>query len=149
MLIVAVMVLAAATAMPADKAVPVETLFREFGLLGTWAPDCKLAASPANPHVSITMANAGTVVEEHDLGPGFAVNRYSMLSGTRLSDELLSINSIFEPGAADEERERLVFRVRGGTRRTMFNQPEGGKARVVDGIALPGGRKTPVLKKCE
>ncbi len=149
MLIVTVMVLAAATAMPADKTVPVETLFREFGLLGTWASHCTQAASPGNPHVSITAPGAGAVLEEHDLGSGFAINRYSMLSGERLSDELLSVKTIFQPGTAEEERERLVFRVRGGTRRTMFNQPEGGEARVKDGVALPGGSKTPMLKKCE
>jgi hypothetical protein len=149
MLMVTVMVLAAATAMPADKIAPVETLFRQFGLLGTWASDCKLAASPDNPHVSITTPGAGAVLEDHDLGSGFAINRYSMLTGERLSDELLSVNTIFQPGTAEEERERLVFRVRGTTRRTMFNQPDGGKAHVVDGMVLPGGSKTPVLNKCE
>ncbi len=112
MLIAAVMVLAAATAMPADKTVPVETLFREFGLLGTWASHCTQAASPGNPHVSITTPGAGAVLEEHDLGSGYAINRYSMLSGERLSDELLSVKTIFQPGTAGEERERLVFRVR-------------------------------------
>lgn len=149
MLMMTVMVLAAATAMPVDQTVPVETLFREFGLLGTWAPHCRQAASPGNPHVSITTPGAGAVLEEHDLGSGFAINRYSMVTGERLSDELLSVKTIFQPGTAEEERERLVFRVRGATRRTMFNQPEGGKAHVVDGVALPGGSKTPVLRKCE
>ena len=149
MLMMAVMVLAAATAMPVDKTEPLETLFREFGLFGTWAPDCKQAASLDNPHVSITIPGAGAVLEEHDLGSGFAINRYSMLTGERLSDELLAVQTIFQPGTAEEERERLVFRVRGETRRTMFNQPDGGKAHVVDGVALPAGSKTPVLKKCE
>ena len=48
-----------------------------------------------------------------------------------------------------EDREQLIFLVRGRTRRTMFNQPDGREVRVKDGIALPGGSKTPVLKKCD
>jgi len=42
-----------------------------------------------------------------------------------------------------------VFRVREGTRRTLFNQPDGGAVRVKDGIALAHGSKTPVLNKCD
>ena len=42
-----------------------------------------------------------------------------------------------------------MFLVRKNTRRTMFNQPDGGDVRVKDGIVLASGGKTPVLKKCE
>jgi hypothetical protein len=150
MRIVAVMVLAAATAMSAAAtAAPVDVLFQQFGLFGTWAPDCLQPAAPANPHVSITTPSAGLVLEDHDLGPDFAINSYSMLSAERLSAERLSVQVIFQPGGADEERDRLEFRVRKSTRRTMFNQADGGKVLVKDGIALANGSKTPVLKKCD
>ena len=56
---------------------------------------------------------------------------------------------IFQPGTETEERQKLVFPVRDGTRRTLFNQPEDGPVRVKDGVALAHGTKTPVLKKCE
>jgi len=142
--------LAAAIATPAAaQAASTEELFHEFGLFGTWAAQCQQAASPVNPHVSITMPSAGLVLESHDLGPGYAVNRYSMLAAERLSAERLSVQVIFQPGVEGEERQKLVFRVRGGTRRTMFNQPDGGAARVKDGIAIANRSKTPVLKKCE
>jgi hypothetical protein len=147
MRIAAVMVLALTTAVPAAKAEPVDALFQQFGLFGTWAIDCAQAASPANPHVSVTTPSAGLVLEQHDLGQG--VNHYKTLSAERLSGERLSVEVIFQPGTAAEERQRLVFLVRKGTRRTMFNQPEGGAVRVKDGIALAHGRKTPVLHKCE
>jgi len=150
MRIVAVMIFAAAAAMPAAaKAASVGELFQQFGLFGTWAPDCGQPASPANPRVRITMPSAGLVLEDHDLGSGFAVNRYSMVSAERLSDERLSVETIFQPGNDAEDHERLIFLMRGQTRRTMFNQPDGGAVRVKDGIALPGGSKTPVLRKCE
>jgi hypothetical protein len=38
--------------------------------------------------------------------------------------------------------------VRDGTRRTVFNQPEGGPARVRNGRVIAFGTKTPVLTKC-
>ncbi|HEY7998622.1 MAG TPA: hypothetical protein VIE87_07365 [Pseudolabrys sp.] len=148
MRIAAVIVLAAAVVAPV-RAAPADELFQQFGLFGTWAPDCGQAASPANPHVSITTPSVGLVREDHDLGSGFAVNRYSMLSAERLSDERLSVEAVFQPGNAAEDHEQLIFLVRGRTRRTIFNQPAGREARVKDGIALPGGSKTPVLNKCD
>jgi hypothetical protein len=150
MRIAAAMVLAAAAAatMPAARAEPVDALFQQFGLFGTWAADCQQAASPENPHVGITTPSPGLALESHDLGQGYARNPYSILSAERLSDEQVSVEVIFRPGTEGEERQKLVFRIRKGTRRTMFNQPEGGAVRVKDGIALASGSKTPVLRKC-
>ncbi len=146
MRLVAVLVFVAATS---AAAAPVDTLFQEFGLFGTWAPDCKQPATPANPHVSITIPSPGLVREEHDLGPNYTVNQYSMLSAERLSADELSVEVIFQPGTETEERQKLVFQVRKDTRRTMFNQPQDGPVRVKDGIVLARGAKTPVLNKCE
>jgi hypothetical protein len=150
MRIVAVLVFAFATALPtAATATSVDILFQQFGLFGTWAPDCERAASPANPHVSITTPSPGVVLESHDIGDRYAINRYSMLSAERMSDEQLAVEVIFQPGADGEERQKLVFLVRERTRRTLFNQLEGGAVRVKDGIVLSQGSKTPVLHKCE
>ncbi len=126
----------------------VEDVFKQFGLFGVWALDCAKGAAPDNPHVRVTMPSPGLVFEEHDLGPGYAVNRYSILSAEGLSQTRVSVKVIFQPGAAGEERQTLVFDMRGGTRRTLFNQAEGGPVRVKDGIALARGSKTPTLKKC-
>ena len=150
MRVAAVLVLAAATAMPAAaQTAPVDSLFQQFGLFGTWAADCRQPASPANPHVSITTPSPGLVSERHDLGPNYAINHYSMVSAERLSTEQLAVAVIFQPGTDDEERQKLVFLVRKSTRRTLFNQPDGGAVRVRDGIALAHGSKTPVLNKCD
>ena len=147
---VAVLVFAALTAVSAvARAAPPDRLFREFGLFGTWAADCKAPASPGNPHVSITTPAPGVALEDHDLGPNYAVNRYSMLSAERISAEELSVETIFQPGTDAEERQKLIFLVRDGTRRTMFNQPDHGSVRVKDGIVVSRGTKTPVLNKCE
>lgn len=139
---------ATSACLPVNAASPVEDQFKAFGLFGKWAAHCEEPATPANPHVSITMPNEGTVLEEHDLGADSARNLYSVLAASRVSDTQLSVQVIFRPGTQQEERQKLIFLVRKGTRRTMFNQPEGGAVRVKDGVALAHRIKTPVLKKC-
>jgi hypothetical protein len=130
------------------KETAVDKVFRAFGLFGTWAADCGRPPTPDNPHVSITMPSPGLVVENTDLGPGYAANRYSVLSARRISVDRLEVTVIFRPGAQGEERQTLVFAIRDGTRRTMFNRVEGGVVRVRHGIVLVNGSKTPLLKKC-
>jgi hypothetical protein len=150
MRIAAVIVLVVATILPAAaKAEPVDAVFQQFSLFGTWAANCQAPAAPANPHVTVTTPSPGLVQESHDLGPDYAVNHYSMLSAERLSADQVSVHVIFQPGTEGEERQRLVYLVRKDTRRTMFNQPDGGDERVKDGVVLVSGGKTPVLKKCE
>jgi len=131
------------------SATSVEEVFQEFGLFGTWATDCNSPATPGNPHVSITTPNAGLVLEDHDLGPDFAVNRYSVLSAEPVSQTSVSVQVIFQPGTTVEERENLVFSVNNKTRRTVFNQSDAGAVRVKDGVAVARGSKTPLLRKCD
>ena len=126
----------------------VEELFNQFRLFGNWATNCNSPPTPVNPHVSITMPSAGLVLEDHDLGPNYTVNRYSVLSAEKVSPTNLSVSVIFQPGTEAEERQKLVFAVREKTRRTMFNQTDGGSVLVRDGIALARGSKTPLLHKC-
>jgi hypothetical protein len=137
------------TAIPAAASPSIEDLFRQFDLFGTWAADCKQPATPANPRVSVVTPSAGLVLENHDLGSDFAINHYSVLSAKRISSMSLAVTVIFQPGEEGEERQKLEFLIRKNTRRTMFNQPNGGPVRVKDGIALAHHIKTPVLKKCE
>jgi hypothetical protein len=127
----------------------VRRLFEDFGLFGTWAVDCKQPASPDNPHVRIASVESELVQEDHDLGPDFTINHYSVLSAERLSPTNLSAVMIFQPGTDDEEKQKLIFLVRNNTRRTLFNQPDAGPVRVKEGIALARGTKTPLLTKCE
>ena len=127
---------------------PVDDVFRSFDLFGTWATDCGRPASPDNPYVNITTPAAGLVLENNEVGPGYAANRYSVLSARRLSKSRLEVTVIFRPGAVGEERQLLIFAVRNGTRRTIYNRVEGGAVRVRNGIVLSLGIKTPVLRKC-
>jgi hypothetical protein len=134
---------------PSANAASAEELFQQFGLFGTWAADCGRPATPSNPRVSITTPSAGLVLEDHNLGPDFSVNRYSVLSAEKVSASSISVEVIFQPGTEVEERQTLVFSVHDNTRRTIFNQADGGTVRVKDGIVLARRSKTPLLRKCE
>ena len=136
-----------AAASPAKP--PPEQLFHEFGLFGTWAIDCSVKPSPANPRVTISQPAPGVILEDNDLGPDNVVNRYSVLSAEKLSDTRLSLRVIFQPGKENEERQKLVWRVKDGTLRTLFNQPQNGPVRVKDGVAVKFGIETPLLRKCK
>ena len=149
MRIAAFIVLVAFAIVPAAASPSTEELFRAFDLFGSWSDDCTQPAAPDHPRVNIIMPSPGLVMESHDLGADFETNRYSVLSAERISATRLAVAVIFQPGAPNEERQKLEFLVRNGTRRTMFNQPEGGAARVKNGIAVARHVKTPVLKKCE
>jgi hypothetical protein len=130
------------------KPASVDEVFRQFDLFGVWAADCQEPPSPDNPHLSISSPAAGVVLEKHDIGEDYEANQYSILSAERLSSSRLAVEVVFLPGSDREERQKLIFRVRDHTRRTMFNQPEGGPVRVKDGIALANHSRTPTLKKC-
>jgi hypothetical protein len=148
MRLVAVLLLAAAISVPAEAATT-EELFNSLGLFGSWAVDCKRDAGPDNAHVSVMMPAPGLILEDHDLGGDNAVNRYSILSAEKLSDTLIAVQVIFQPGKETEERQRLVLAVRDGTRRTLFTQPQDGPVRVKDGVVAAYGVQTPLLRKCE
>ncbi len=139
---------AAAEPEPAPPSLSTENVFRTFGLFGDWALDCKQPASPSNPHVAISVPSPGLVLEEQTLGDEYAVNRYSVEQAVKLSADRIAVEVVFSPGTENEQRQKLILQVRKGTRRTLFNQPEGDEVRVKDGIALSHGTKTPLLKKC-
>jgi hypothetical protein len=150
MQIAAALLAALVTVLPAEAngATP-EQLFRQFGLFGTWASDCGAPVSPANPHVTISAPSPGVILEDDYLGTDYALNRYSVLAAMRLSRTRLQVEALFHPGAENEERQKLIFVIRGRTRRTVFTQVEGGPVRVKHGVALWDGSKTPLLRKCE
>jgi hypothetical protein len=126
-----------------------EQLFRQFDLFGTWATICAFPESATNPYVKITEPSPGVIMEEHHLGSEYSVNHYKILSAEKQSDTRLAVEVIFNPGEGDEERQTLVWEIRGKTRRTLSNQGDKGPLRVQEGAALPHGVTTPLLQKCK
>ncbi|HET9618172.1 MAG TPA: hypothetical protein VFP74_13470 [Pseudolabrys sp.] len=128
--------------------VGIEAVLRDAGLFGTWAVDCEGAPTPANPHVSILLGDAGNVIERHELGDDYEINNYRVIAAKRLSRTRVSVEVLFKPGSDREEEQSLVLAVENGTRRTMFNRIAGGAVVVKDGVVAGHKVKTPALKKC-
>jgi hypothetical protein len=126
----------------------IEAVLRDAGLFGTWAVDCGAPATPANPHVSIVLADAGAVIERHELGPEYEINNYRVIAANRLSKTRVAVEVLFKPGSQREQNQELIFVVGHDTRRTMYNRIAGGKVVVKDGVVAGHGVKTPVLRKC-
>jgi hypothetical protein len=138
-----------ASSAAAQEKPSVAALFKDYGLIGKWAIECKTKASPENPHVKVSQDGGGTVVERHDLGDDYRVNAYRILAAKRVSQTEVSVQALFEPGSEAEQKQDLTFSVRDGTRRTLFTRVEGGPVRVKNGVAVGFGAKTPRLRKCD
>ena len=126
----------------------VTAVFEHYGLFGEWAVHCEAQASPSNPHVLVMRPVDDTVLEKHELGAGYTVNTYRMLTAEPVSPTRIAVEALFQPDGKDGERQRLVFSVRARTRRTLFTQIDGGPVRVKNGMAVGYGVKTPRLEKC-
>ena len=148
-LVSALALLLLATRAVAQETPGVAALFKDYGLLGEWAIDCKSKASPENPHVRVSEDDEGNIVELHDLGEDYRVNAYRMLAAKRLSQTEVSVEALFDPGSDAEQKQDLTFSVHDGTRRTVFTRVEGGPVRVKNGVAIGFGAKTPRLSKCQ
>ena len=156
MRLAAVVVLVFAGLMPAaaqdarlpDDPAKVASVLKDAGLFGTWAVDCEAAATPANPHVSIMLAAAGTVLERHELGSDYEVNDYRVVAAQRLSKTRVSVEVLFQPGSEREQEQQLIFAVGNDTRRTILNHIVGGAVLVKDGLVAGHSAKTPTLRKC-
>jgi hypothetical protein len=146
--LVAVSPAAAQDAKPPADATTVEAVLRDAGLFGTWAVDCDAPAAPANPHVSIVLADAGTVIERHELGPDYEINNYRVIAASRLSMTRVAVEVLFKPGSTREQTQKLIFDVENDRRRTLFNQVAGGPVVVKDGVVVGHKVKTPTLGKC-
>jgi hypothetical protein len=144
LLVTAALPFAAEAEVPERSALDV---FRDFGLFGTWAVVCGQPPSVTNPHVTVALDH-DAVVENHALGGSDMSNHYRILSARPISDTRVAVQVILNPGGEFEERQNLIMIVRGDTRRTVFNQAEGGEVHVKDGVALGFGVKTPLLRRC-
>ena len=122
--------------------------YRHFGLFGAWAPDCSEAASPDNPHVSVSM-EGHAVIEQNEFGAGFETNRYLIVAARRMSGGKLAIDALFQQGDTEPRRQLIIMHIDGKSRRTLFTGTADAPPLVKAGIAVALGKPTPVLVRCD
>ena len=70
-------------------------IFEDFGMLGTWAEDCKAPASDTNWYVEYSALPSGLVSRKHFKGaePSFEYEIYSpKISGNRISFSMMNVD---------------------------------------------------------
>lgn len=125
-----------------------EELFTQFDLFGSWAVRCDQPASPMNPHVTIAAISSGVLTEEQNTGPDFQLNSYLIATAEKVDPTSLSVHALFRAGTGDQVGQKIVWRIASKTRRTLFNQLDGGRVLVKDGVVVSTGGSTPLLHKC-
>ncbi len=135
-------------AVSAAAAETAEALFSQFDLYGSWAVRCDQPASPMNPHVTIAAISAGVLTEEQNTGPDFQLNTYLIAKAEQVDPTSLSVYALFRAGTESQVGQKIVWRVVNRTRRTLFNQLDGGRVLVKDGVVVSTGGHTPLLRKC-
>jgi hypothetical protein len=70
---------------------PVQTALREFGLLGTWAAECKQVPSPGNTHATYAITPAGAAQVSNAFGDGYEVSAYSISDAKLIGPDRLSL----------------------------------------------------------
>jgi len=65
-----------------------------FGLLGTWAGECRESASPTNNHATYAGTSSGGVQLRYQAGEGYEDSIYDIVEAKRLGPDRLSLRQV-------------------------------------------------------
>ena len=116
----------------------------KFGLIGTWAAECREPASPANPYIQFVAVPDGTVTRQTLLGEGEAPVANVIESAQAESGDRLLTR---ERNSSGVVLQIDVAKVAGGIR-VMSSKRSDGREPIKNGILTGNGRPTAILTKC-
>jgi hypothetical protein len=79
--------------MPAGAQTALQVL-RDFGVLGTWAHNCRTRASGSNSYVVYAPSNTGEVIKTADIGPQRAPFVFRIASARRTASDLIEFEQL-------------------------------------------------------
>ena len=134
------------------RAQSVPAVVQQFGLIGTWSPDCGKPASPEN-NWSTYVVSGDKVLRKDDRGSG-GDKAVDMLVRTAklLAPDLLQVQ---ERGAdmpsdlAAAWETTVVLRKEGANRIRIWKSSMGGKTTVDNGKVVSGGGDTWAMSRCK
>jgi hypothetical protein len=129
----------------AADAQSLETILRDFGLLGTWAPDCGEAASPLHPRALYSVDPSGQAAMSYDPGPHAPRSAYTILSAERVGDDRLLLREEWLP---DHSRLQVTLRRFRGKVKVWLSRDADGKILVRDGTVVATGYVSPWMTRC-
>lgn len=118
---------------------------QQWGLIGTWAIDCRLPAGRSNDHLSYLIEPTGGVRHHRNFGDAQDVNDVQALR--LLPDGSIEVTVHFR--AFGQTRAWTIAKGRDGRSRTMSNHRVGTDDwSVRDGVLVHSGRPTQWLTRC-
>ena len=142
---VCALLLATVIAAPATSAPSTEAALRDFGLLGTWAPDCGEAPSPLHPHAIYAAEPSGQVSMSYEPGASAPRSAYTILRAERIDDDKLLLQ---EEWLHDHSRLQVTLRKFRGKVKVWLSREAGGKVLVRNGTVLATGYVSPWMTRC-
>jgi hypothetical protein len=120
---------------------------KDFGLLGTWAADCKQGPSPGNTHATYSVTSAGALELKNTFGEGYDDSVYSILDAKPIGADKLSLR---EAMVSDKNIVLDIVLVKeNGKIRVWSSLFADGTALVQDGmVAAPVNRETRWVARC-
>jgi hypothetical protein len=124
---------------------PIAETVRTWGLLGTWATNCRKPASASNVHLSYVIGPGGVVTHERDFGD--RRDRNEVLQATVARDGSIELLLQFKDLA--QVRSWVIAKARDGRIRTVSNHLVNTQDYSIrNGKLTAGGKAVPWQSKC-
>jgi hypothetical protein len=127
----------------AAEAASVREVFERYGLLGTFAVDCRRPVSPENHYTIFRALDAGRVQIDLMVGPRQRQYAYVIDRAEARGSNIIAISM-----ANEQQRLNLVYRVEGKRLRTMESARAAGPTIVAGGVFTANRMPTPWIIKC-
>ena len=120
---------------------------KDFGLLGTWAAECKQGPSPGNTHATYLVTTAGAAELKNAFGEGYDDSVYSISEAKLLGPDKLALREVM---LSDKNIVLDIVLLReNGKIRVWSSVHTDGTAFVKDGmISAPVNRETRWVSRC-
>jgi hypothetical protein len=141
--LLAVLLMTAAPCL-ADES-PVPGTLKQFGLLGTWAIECALPASPQNEYSIYAVSPSGGATLSYARGAPYRDIVYEIRTATPVAESRLALHVVGSPGRIVVD---LVLLKENDTIRVWSSHTPGGRMLVIDGVITGNGKPSPRFKRC-
>jgi len=141
--LLAVLLMTAAPCL-ADES-PVPGTLKQFGLLGTWAIECALPASPENEYSIYAVSPSGGATLSYARGGPYRDIVYEIRTAAPVAEARLALHVLGLPGRYVVD---LVLLKEGDTVRVWSSHTPDGRMLVIDGVITGNGRPSPRFTRC-
>jgi hypothetical protein len=143
--------LALATAETANAQSVADTV-AEFGLIGTWATDCKQPASSSNFLTVYAIKPSGEVSRTYYDQPSHVYNNYKITNAKRQAPDMLSYEQVWDfegsPANIAGDRVRVLLNMADGKFQIVSSQGSDGSFFVIDRKFSGSADESPWQSRC-